>query len=40
MVIEYMVVRVESEEGFPVSCPTLRGCHSQSTTMEEAVAKM
>jgi predicted RNase H-like HicB family nuclease len=40
LVIEYMVVLLESEEGFPVGCPTLRGCHSQSTTMEEAVANM
>lgn len=35
--MKYRVVLVESEEGFAVSCPALRGCHSQGTTMEEAL---
>lgn len=33
----YRVVLVESEEGFAVSCPALRGCHSQGQTKEEAL---
>ncbi|MBL7134316.1 MAG: type II toxin-antitoxin system HicB family antitoxin [Phycisphaerae bacterium] len=35
--MKYRVVLVESEEGFAVSCPALRGCHSQGTTMAEAL---
>ena len=35
--MKYKVVLVESEEGFAVSCPALRGCHSQGTTMPEAL---
>ncbi len=35
--MEYRVVIVESEEGFAVSCPALRGCHSQGSTREEAI---
>ena len=35
--MEYRVVIIESEEGFSVSCPELRGCHSQGDTREEAV---
>ncbi len=35
--MEYRVVLVESEEGFSVSCPALRGCHSQGSTLEEAL---
>lgn len=37
MVTEYSVVLVQSEEGFSVSCPALRGCHSQGSTAEEAL---
>ena len=33
----YRVVLIESEEGFAVSCPALRGCHSQGRTREEAL---
>ena len=29
MLMEYRVVLAQSEEGFSVSCPALRGCHSQ-----------
>jgi len=36
-IMKYRVVLVESEEGFAVSCPALRGCHSQGTTMAEAL---
>ncbi|MCY4376032.1 MAG: type II toxin-antitoxin system HicB family antitoxin [Spirochaetaceae bacterium] len=31
---------MESEEGYAVSCPALRGCHSQGTTLEEALANI
>ena len=37
MLMEYRVVLVQSEEGFSVSCPVLRGCHSQGSTMDEAL---
>ncbi len=35
--MEYRVVLIESEEGWAVSCPALRGCHSQGATREEAL---
>ena len=35
--MEYRIVIIESEEGFAVSCPALRGCHSQGSTREEAL---
>ena len=35
--MDYRIVIVESEEGFAVSCPALRGCHSQGSTREEAL---
>jgi predicted RNase H-like HicB family nuclease len=35
--MRYRVVLVESEEGFAVSCPALKGCHSQGATREEAL---
>ncbi len=35
--MKYRVVLIESEEGFSVSCPSLRGCHSQGQTREEAL---
>ena len=35
--VEYRVVLIESDEGFAVSCPALRGCHSQGQTREEAL---
>lgn len=35
--VDYRVVLIESEEGFAVSCPALRGCHSQGRTKEEAL---
>jgi predicted RNase H-like HicB family nuclease len=37
MNMDYRVVLIQSEEGFSVSCPALRGCHSQGATMEEAL---
>jgi predicted RNase H-like HicB family nuclease len=35
--MKYKVILVESEEGFAVSCPQLRGCHSQGETIDEAL---
>ena len=35
--MNYRVVLIESEEGFSVSCPALKGCHSQGKTKEEAL---
>ncbi|MCX7044923.1 MAG: type II toxin-antitoxin system HicB family antitoxin [Candidatus Sumerlaeota bacterium] len=35
--MNYRVVLIESEEGFAVSCPALKGCHSQGQTREEAL---
>jgi predicted RNase H-like HicB family nuclease len=33
----YRVVLVESDEGVAVSCPALKGCHSQGATRAEAL---
>ncbi len=33
----YRVVLIESDEGFAVSCPSLKGCHSQGSTRDEAL---
>ena len=35
--MDYRVVLIASEEGFSVSCPALKGCHSQGQTKEEAL---
>ncbi len=35
--MEYRIVLIESEEGFAASCPSLRGCHSQGATRQEAL---
>ena len=35
--MNYRVMLIESEEGFSVSCPALRGCHSQGRTKAEAL---
>jgi predicted RNase H-like HicB family nuclease len=35
--MDYRVVLIESDEGFAVSCPELRGCHSQGETKAEAL---
>jgi predicted RNase H-like HicB family nuclease len=37
MMTTYRVILIESEEGFAVSCPALKGCHSQGATREEAL---
>ncbi len=38
--MKYKVVYIESDEGFAVSCPALRGCHSQGRTKDEARANI
>lgn len=35
--MNYRVVLIESEEGVSVSCPALKGCHSQGSTKAEAL---
>lgn len=35
--MNYKVLLIESDEGFSVSCPALKGCHSQGATREEAL---
>jgi len=35
--MQYQIVLIESEEGFAVGCPALRGCWSQGATREEAI---
>ncbi len=35
--MNYRVVLVESDEGVSVSCPALKGCHSQGKTKAEAL---
>jgi predicted RNase H-like HicB family nuclease len=34
---QYRVTLIEHEEGVSVSCPALKGCHSQGRTREEAL---
>ncbi|HEX8281134.1 MAG TPA: type II toxin-antitoxin system HicB family antitoxin [Chthoniobacterales bacterium] len=38
--MHYKVTLIETEEGFSVSCPALRGCHSQGATRDEALANI
>ena len=33
----FRVTLIEHEDGFSVSCPALKGCHSQGRTREEAL---
>ena len=35
--MKYRVVLIKSDEGCAVSCPALRGCHSQGATVEESL---
>ncbi len=35
--ITYRVTLIEHEDCFSVSCPALKGCHSQGSTREEAL---
>ena len=36
-VASYRVTLIEHEDGVSVSCPALKGCHSQGGTREEAL---
>ena len=40
--MKFKVIVVEDEEdgGYNVSCPALRGCHSQGETIEEALTNI
>ena len=35
--MQYRVVMIQSDEGFAVRCPALKGCHSQGATQEQAM---
>lgn len=35
--MDFRVLLLETDEGVAVSCPMLRGCHSQGATSEEAL---
>ncbi len=35
--MNYRVTLIEHEDGVSVSCPALKGCHSQGRTREEAL---
>jgi predicted RNase H-like HicB family nuclease len=35
--IGQVTLQIQSEEGYWVSCPSLRGCHSQGATLDEAL---
>ena len=35
--MNYRVTLIEHDEGVSVSCPALKGCHSQGQTREEAL---
>lgn len=38
--MKFLVVINESEHGFDVHCPTLKGCHSQGNSFDEAMANI
>jgi predicted RNase H-like HicB family nuclease len=38
--MNYRVTLIEHEDGVSVSCPALRGCHSQGKTRAEALTNI
>ena len=38
--MKYKVTLIEHDDGVSVSCPALRGCHSQGKTREEGLANI
>jgi predicted RNase H-like HicB family nuclease len=38
--MKYRVTLIEHEDGVSVSCPVLRGCHSQGKTRAEALTNI
>lgn len=38
--MNYRVMLIESDEGVSVSCPALKGCHSQGKTKAEALGNI
>ena len=38
--MKYRVTLIEHDDGVSVSCPALKGCHSQGRTREEALANI
>lgn len=38
--MKYKVLLIKSDEGYAVSCPALRGCHSQGKTKQEALSNI
>ena len=38
--MKYRVTLIEHEDGVSVSCPSLRGCHSQGQTRAEALTNI
>ena len=38
--MRYKIQLWETDEGWSVSCPDLRGCHSQGSTREDAIANI
>lgn len=38
--MNYRVTLIEHEDGVSVSCPALKGCHSQGKTRDEALANI
>ena len=40
MTRKYVITLIEDHEGVSAGCPALPGCHSQGTTVEEAVTNI
>ena len=38
--MNYRITLIEHEDGVSVSCPALRGCHSQGKTREDALTNI